>query len=1660
MNKQKKKVVKIPFLFIIVIMAIILGIVLNVSKVDVVSKEAFIEREKSSATIYGETVEGVHKDGSLEDFAKDMPVGTVFFDKSKADTVSVGIDGYILQTNGNNNIVKWVNPKNNENYVVYRGPNGNGIPAETEGYITNTSINKNASEADRTRFTIKFQDVVTMQDTTKKDVEITISNIYVVNQRTSIVPILHGWSGTTFSLRALDNEGNSLGVEAGKGIGIHCDAKVSILNKDGTPVTGEKLLFEVNDLDVGDGLRLGDNKYNYPKIDDDRFPSTYGNISAYSSDHRESVYILSGALSDAYMPSTNWLEVKRLSEGSYSNGLRFSSYGTEEDSATLNTGFLTIVDTEEFNFRWYGGIASHSAGMGTVIFSTSANHLIKATSGQGGKIRTDFDFNTSSDIITSSEESTTGSFQHNFADGVDVNYIMESDETHNLGNIKIDTVEFIPSDFSNVSAGESNKEVTITKNENDYKFIVTKDSNGRVTKAVYTFNNNQANHEISVTWNTIPTSLIIRYLEKDTNDVLAESVTKTGVVGGTYDVTADKKTIENYTYVEDSGNTTGTYTMSSSTTPIEVIYYYKLSDYGYKVEYYYDGVIDNTKTVTEEATYGSQITTYTDKVIDGYKFDKTIGLPLTISSNIDNNVVKVYYIKRNDLSYTVKYFEQDTNIELRTPKVVGDQTFGDTVTENAIDITGYSKVNPTSADIEITTGTNEHIFYYTKRNDLKGKVKYFEKGTTREIKDEKNLSNLTYQSTIAAADYNEEISGYTYDSANPETITVSTNENNNVLNLYYTKRTDLSYTVNYLEKETNNILKTAKIVPNQVIETTITSANEVININGYTYDSVDKNTLIISGENNEITIYYTKKNDLSYTVYYKDQETNEEIATKKEKENQTFGDKITEDAIDIDGYTKVNPTSAEIEITTGTNEYTFYYAKRSDLSYKVNYLEKGTNNEIKTSKVVQNKKYKDEIKAEDEVVDIDKYDYDSSDKTKLIIGTNAENNVINLYYTKKGASVTVKYVNEITGEEISTRDSQNGTVDGEYTTLAKTIEGYNLTGDSGNTTGTYTVEPITVIYYYKVKTKVTAKYIDKISGNNLTENVVKTGLEGDSYDTEVKSFENYVLLQEPINKSGNMTAEPIEVIYYYVSLSSGVIEKHINEFTGELLDSKTYSGNEGDAYTTSSKEFDGYELNNNNLPTNANGNMTKDLIEVVYYYKYKTKVNVSYKDKITGEDLTEKIVINGYEGESYTTEDKVFEKYTLEKKPDNANGNMTKDSINVVYYYIHDSAGVKVNHIDIATGEKLAPEEFIPGKEGDKYNTSEIEIDGYDLIEDKYPKNANGKMKIDEIKVNYYYALKSKVTIKYIDEITGKELTSEEVIDGHEGDNYKTEEKQFANYDIDKDLYPTNSKGKMTKDNIEVIYYYKRKAEVIAKYIDIETKVELEDRETIKGHEGDSYSTKKKDINYYILVEEPTNANGKMNEERTEVIYYYRKAIFNLSIDKKIKSTEINGNNKKINKDITKVEVKKKKISNTDVKVVYSIIVKNDGELEGKATIQENIPDGMEMSKAENKGWKINGKKATLSTGTIKPKENKEFIVTLTWKKSTENFGTKTNKVEIISTSNKAGFKEKNTEDNSDKSNFIISVSTGGKTIAEVAGIGVLALLLIFVLGVYIKRRK
>lgn len=785
---KNKKIIK-KILFIFLIMTIIIGIlVINTfeRKTLMISNVTPSVKNKASATIYGETVEGVNKGGTLSDFLKKVPTGTMFFDRSKADTTIVGANGYTLETNGNSNIVKRnLNTENTEtalSQVVYLGPNGNGIPAKTSGFVTNTGIDKNATADTRSKFTMKFKDVITMQDTSKKDIAITISNIYIINQRSDTVRYTGLWRGSGISIQGpSDDINNNLAYESGCGLAMHCDISISVLNDDGTHLSGGKILFEVTDLDVSDKTRIGSENYK-PKADDPAYNQNLTDeekLKLYNNDYRESLYILKGALTDAYMPASNWLEVKRLSDGNFANGLRFSAY-EKGDSATLNTGFMTLIDSKETTFRWYG--SSTTDGVGTVLFTNSANHKIKATSSTGGKIS---NYITENNIIANSDNYTTRSYIHCFADGTDVNYKMEANKNYDLGSITIDNVKFAPSDFSSVAAGKSNQSVTVKKGETNYKFTVTKDSTGRITNVVYTFADNNANHEISVTWNTIPASLIVKYLEKGTGKELATNVKKTGVVGEAYDVNSEKKTIANYTFVEDSGNTKGTYTTASSTTPIEVIYYYKLNDYEYKVEYYYDGKIDNTKTETSKSGYGSKVTKYTDKVIPGYKFDKTEKLPLTISNDPSKNIIKVYYVKRTDLGYTVNYLEKDTNKTIHEPKVV-DKT--------------------------------------------------------------------EFNSVIQAKDEIIEIEKYKYENSDKEKITISEKDEDNVINLYYSKKTG-SVIVKYIDEDTNKEIEKSDTINGNVDDDYISKSK---NIDGYDLVKNSGNTTGKITEEGTTVIYYYK----------------------------------------------------------------------------------------------------------------------------------------------------------------------------------------------------------------------------------------------------------------------------------------------------------------------------------------------------------------------------------------------------------------------------------------------------------------------------------------------------------------------------------------------------------------------------------------------------------------------------------------------------------------------------------------------------------------------------------------------------------------------------------------------------------------------------------
>ena len=1159
-------------------------------------------------------------------------------------------------------------------------------------------------------------------------------------------------------------------------------------------------------------------------------------------------------------------------------------------------------------------------------------------------------------------------------------------------------------------------------------------------------------------------SYTVNYLEKDTNIVLHEPKVTENMTFET-EITSSKEVIDIDGYNYDSVDKE-TLTITTGENIIN-IYYTKRNDLSYTVNYLEKGTnrTIHAPKVTQNMTFGTEITSSKEVItINGYSYDSVDKASLIITTG--ENVINIYYTKVSGLSYTVNYLEKDTNEVLQAPKTKGDMTFEDEIisSNEVIDIDGYNYDSVDKDKLVIGTGENVINIYYTKRTDLSYTVNYLEKDTNKVLHDQKTQDGMTFESVVTSADEVIDIDGYNYDSVDKETLTITTEEN--VINIYYTKRTDLSYTVNYLEKDTNNVLHEQKVQDGMTFESTVNSADEVISIYGYKYDSVDKDTLTITTGENVINIYYTKK-DTKVTVHYYEEGTTNKVSEDVEIPGKVFDDYTTESASDIPSKYELvaepenkNGTMTEDEITV------IYYYRKKTTQVIVHYYEENTTKKL-SEDVIINGRVDDPyttVSADDIPI---KYELVAEPVNKAGSMTEATIEVI-YYYRVKDAVVHVRYLEKGTNIVLADPDKLDGKVDDDYQTTPKEIDGFQLVEHTGNEKGKFEVEPLTITYYYLYKTKATVQYIDKITGQILEQSTTE-GLEGDDFITESKDFENYVLVEEPPEKTVKMTKEEQILKYYYIHVSGGVIEKHIDVISGQILANAVHNGNEGDAYDIPSRTFDGYDLVEDRLPSNAKGTMKVEPVEVIYYYIYRSKVTSEYIDKNTGEKLTEDVVQKGHEGDNYTTERKTFDDYKLVEVPSNADGSMTKEDIKVTYYYVHTSGGVIVNHIDIKTGKQLLDETKEEGYEGDPYETHEENIPEYDLVKEKYPENATGKMTIEPTRVTYYYIKKTEVNVKYVDKETGEEIDEPTNIPGHEGDDYNTEPKDVPGYDLIEE--PENKDGTMTADSTEVIYYYKRPAKVIVNYYDIDIKEKLADEIEITGHQNDDYTTEQKDIKYYEIAKIPENKEGKMVvtvtkdengkdivDNTTYVNYYYRKLIFNLRVDKTIASVIVNGQETVINGTLGKVEVHRKNISTANVKVVYKIKVTNDSELTGKANVVENIPSGMTMLSENNPDWTIKETTASLETDEIKPGESREYQVVLGWQNGDNNVGTMTNMVSIT-TENEADFDEQFETDNESKADLIVAVGTGEVPYAKIAG-GILLIMISITAGVYVISKK
>ena len=152
--------------------------------------------------------------------------------------------------------------------------------------------------------------------------------------------------------------------------------------------------------------------------------------------------------------------------------------------------------------------------------------------------------------------------------------------------------------------------------------------------------------------------------------------------------------------------------------------------------------------------------------------------------------------------------------------------------------------------LPLTIGVNENVIsvYYVK-NVFTLTIHYLYAGGGKAAEDhvESLMQDTAYSVT------SPEISGYTVDKA---IVSGSMPARDVIETVTYTKRSDLSYTVNYYWNGTGTKVKEPKIVDGQTFESSVTEAPETIE--GYTPVSGVSKTITIGVENNVIDFYYYK----------------------------------------------------------------------------------------------------------------------------------------------------------------------------------------------------------------------------------------------------------------------------------------------------------------------------------------------------------------------------------------------------------------------------------------------------------------------------------------------------------------------------------------------------------------------------------------------------------------------------------------------------------------------------------------------------------------------------------------------------------------------------------------------------------------------------------
>ena len=731
----------------------------------------------------------------------------------------------------------------------------------------------------------------------------------------------------------------------------------------------------------------------------------------------------------------------------------------------------------------------------------------------------------------------------------------------------------------------------------------------------------------------------VKYVIEGTDTELVPGYTKSATFGT--EVGADKKNIEGYTVL----NADEKLTIGSDESQNILVIEYRANTYGYSVEYYYDGVKDESATENKTSQFNTIVNSYDPKEKTGYKFEKTENLPLTITTDASKNVIKVYYVKdasqTKNITYTVKYFKDGVEVTADEQKETKQIWVNDTkapVEKSAINTTdkyeGFSFDADTTGVIPDTIGNDGVIRVYYVSNEYEYTVEYYfddviDNSKTDTFKAKYNTQVNTY------ADKKEP--GYKFERATAP-ITITTDASKNVIRVYYVKDW-FKYTINYYY---DGVIDTSATINDKAaFGTTIKYTDKVKP--GFKFVKADGSPLVISINEaaNVINVHY-QSNLYAYTVeYYYDGIINTEKTEKSAAKYNSVVNDYTDKCDTGYKFEKVEGLPLTIATDESQNVIRVYYVKdesqTKNITYTVKYFKDGTevteDQQTKTDTVWVNASSnmtvdKTAINTTDKYVG---YKLDTS-ATGTIPDTVTDGDVINVYYVrddgqKKTVSYTVEYYKDGVKDDSKTETFTNNiwvnateqqVKLSEINTTDKFGAGYKFEKtDPATIPSTIADKGVIKVYYVADTFDYSVKYVIEGTDTELVPGYTKSATFGTEVGADKKNIEGYTVLNADEKLTiGSDESQNVLVIEYRANTYGYSVEYY---YDGVKDESATL--NKSAQFNTKVNSYDpgektGYKFEKTeNIPLTITTDASKNVIKVYYVKDASQTKNITYTVK-------------------------------------------------------------------------------------------------------------------------------------------------------------------------------------------------------------------------------------------------------------------------------------------------------------------------------------------------------------------------------------------------------------------------------------------------------------